>query len=160
MYQFHYPPVTSLHKTIHNCSTETLTRGPADFPSIPTSRTIYTCYSNLDCSHLKISMWFFSCNSNIVPYSKFSSYCQCCPLLSPEAVPASVSIWAWCLFTVCFLNFFKEWVQIECKLNHRKFSNSDDTFSSFLHTIQLQSYFFKVTFLEKVAASMKFVKFA
>lgn len=92
MYLFHYPQVTSLQKTIHNCSTETLTRGPADFPYIPTSWTIVTCYSNLDCSYLKFSTWFFSCNSNIVPWRVFPSYCQSCPLPSPEAVPACLDM--------------------------------------------------------------------
>lgn len=107
MYQFYYSLITSLQKTIHNCSTETLTRRPADFPSIPTSWTIYSCYSNLDCSHLKFSTWFFSCNSNVVPYSEFPSYCQTCPLPSPKAVPACLHM-AWGLFTAHFLHFFKE----------------------------------------------------
>lgn len=120
MYQ--HPLATSLQKTIHNCSRETLTRGPADFPYIPTSWTIYTCYSNLDCSSSKFSMWFFSCKSNIVPYIVFPSYCQPCPLPSPEAVPACLHMSLKPIhssFFSSFLHFFKEWVEIECSTSQK-----------------------------------------
>lgn len=143
MYQLQYPLVTSLQQTIRNCSTETLTRGPAVFPSIPTSWTIYTCYSNLDCSHLKSSMWFFSCNSDFVPYREFPSYCQSCPLPSPEAVPA------------CFRMSLKPiHSSISSKngsklnaVHHRMLSNFDYTFSSFLYRIHLQNFVFNFYFL-------------
>lgn len=140
MYQFHYPLKTSLQKTIHNCSTETLTRGPADFPSIPTSWTIYTCYSNPDCSHLKFSTWFFSCNSKYCSLQQISFLLSILPPAFPKGSTSlssyELEAYSQLIFFISSKNGFKLNV-----VHHRKLSNSDDIFSSFLYRIQLQIFF-------------------
>lgn len=142
------PSDNPLQKTIHNCSTEILTRGPSDFPS---NHPYF-----LDNLHMLFKPRLLTFEVQHMIFQLELKYCSLqrisflLSILPPAFPKGSTSLSPHELEAHSQLIFFIS-SKNGSKLNavhYRKLSNSDDIFSSFLYRIQLQTFY--LSFLKKL----------